>query len=62
MSIQPKNETSSLAEAVADETLHALRQAYHQLEAFQLSGDHVHTKELLKARLAAEKAGPEGGK
>ncbi len=52
MNIQAQKECASLEEVIGDEKMLVLQQAYRQLEAFQLSDEHVQAKEVLKARLA----------
>jgi len=37
---------------LSDDELLEIRRAYHSLEAFQLSPEHLAAKEILKARLA----------
>ncbi|MFV0338292.1 MAG: hypothetical protein ACK5LK_08640 [Chthoniobacterales bacterium] len=40
----------------SDEELLEIRRAYHSLEAFQLSPEHLKAREALKARLAKKEA------
>jgi hypothetical protein len=41
---------------LSEEELMEIRQAYHSLEAFQLSPEHRKAKKALEARLASQKA------
>lgn len=43
---------TDLDDGMSDESLRELRKAYHELEAFQLSDEHITTKNLLKSRLS----------
>ncbi len=51
----------TLAELVADDSLTALRKAYHAAEAFQLSDEHRATKHTVQTTLSspAKRRSPE---
>jgi hypothetical protein len=58
----PPKVQPSLAALVADESLTALREAYHAAEAFQLSAEHQATKHRVQTTLtsAAKPQSPPG--
>lgn len=45
-----------------DDSFRELRRAYHELEAFQLSEEHLAARELLKNRISQQTRQPEPSK